>query len=209
VLALMTEGLETPDLRHVTDDERSDYDRYEDSNKYSTREERRRRKRWTGDGSSGLILPSHRRTPLYDSGVRRRSGHAPRRAATAFMHSMAFSLSIFASFLFFYIPHHQPERSGFVLGHEEKETVFALPLYGDLRSGLFGCTRDVYSRRKTHLFPQEIIRYSHYRLAKGRDLCLYSCKFPNIPSFSSEGIYVLFMIAGTPFMSLSSVHTKQ
>jgi hypothetical protein len=45
VLALMTEGLETPDLRHVTDDERSDYDRHEDSNKYSTKERLRRRMR--------------------------------------------------------------------------------------------------------------------------------------------------------------------
>jgi hypothetical protein len=178
----MTDGPEIPGPHHVTDDERSDYDRHEDSNTHSTK------KKETEDdeplGKDGLIQPLHRRTLFKNQDESRKdSGHAPRRAATALCISwcfFSFFLSTLFHFLFFYIPH-QPEKSGFALGHEEKEIDFAFPSPEDVRGGLFCCRRDVYSRRKHTCFCRRSYDTFRSKMIRSREP---NFELPQIPRHS-------------------------
>jgi hypothetical protein len=109
-----------------------------------------------------------------------------------------FFLSTLFHFLFFYIPH-QPEKSGFALGHEEKEIDFAFPSPEDVRGGLFCCRRDVYSRRKHTCFCRRSYDTFRSKMIRSREP---NFELPQIPRhfiLSWEGVYILLIVTGLLF----------
>jgi hypothetical protein len=163
----MTDGPEIPDARHVTDDERSDYDRHEDSNIYSTKQDLRRREttnlrqRWT---NTPIPPPIQRGT--------KRSGHRETYIKflilplLLFMHFHGvFPSLLYPFFCFHYIP--SARKALLCLGHEREGDSFCFALMRRHMGRAFLVAKNVYSRTKTHLlsFMNQEFLHLLYRTA--------------------------------------------
>jgi hypothetical protein len=120
----MTDGLEIRDARHVTDDERSNHDRHEHPNIYSTKEEITKKKDHEAPGKGGLILPLHYRI----HGLRRDMGIKRDTCSVLVLPLLLSCISMvflpFTSLPLLLFSLYSP-------GHEEKETVLLWPSYED------------------------------------------------------------------------------
>jgi hypothetical protein len=182
VLALTTDGPETPGPHHVTDDGRSDYDKHEDSNTHSTKRE--------DDeplSKDELIQPLHHRTLSKNQDESRKDQvmHLLLLPLLYAFHGVFsfFFLSILFHFLFFlYSPPSRATSAFAFRTRREGNSVACFCPHMTNDEGLFDCRDDVYSRRKT-----QSVSSNHPEMGfllqnpYAESPCLDSCK--SLPSF--------------------------
>jgi hypothetical protein len=144
VLALMTDGPEIPDARHVTDDKRSDYDRHEHSNIYYTARRKNYEEEEDQDdklpGKSGLILYSTAGSARYEMIGAPRDIHQVSYPAAAAFHAFPRCFP-FTSLPLFLFPLYPISQKGFaLLGTRKRRRQFLLCPHAKTHGkGFFGC----------------------------------------------------------------------